>query len=397
MSTAGKAWLAVFLAGSGMRGEIIHIGQNARTGGADAVVVDQVNLVHTAQVLPLDGAGKLAGKGDAAAQIEQVIDNIDQALRAGGSDLSRTIKLNVYVRNSEVTVRVVEAVKERFGGFSKPPVSLVTGELAHPDALVAADAVGTAPPRLTYPVERRRSSALAGGPGTSHAGVLPIGPRMYLSGQAVGKETLAASAAETLKQLLQTLTFLGLTLDHVVQVKSFLKPISQAPVAEKEIVTFFKDKAPPMVFVEWKNAGPIEIELIAMGRLGAQTEGEMIEHINLPSQPASPVFSRVARLRHPKTIYFGGLFADGAASSAEQIRQAFANLKFVGRQAGTDFDHLAKATYYVANDEVSKLLNEIRPEFYNPKHPPAASKASVAGTGVEGLTFTMDMIAVPAK
>jgi enamine deaminase RidA (YjgF/YER057c/UK114 family) len=64
---------------------------------------------------------------------------------------------------------------------------------------------------------------------------------------------------------------------------------------------------------------------------------------------------------------------------------------------GSDFQHLAKATYYVTNDEIAKAHNAIRPKFYDPARPPAASKALVEGTGHNGSRYVMDMIAVPAK
>ena len=64
------------------------------------------------------------------------------------------------------------------------------------------------------------------------------------------------------------------------------------------------------------------------------------------------------------------------------------------QQAGSDFRHLAKATYYVSNDQTSARLNEIRPKFYDPKRPPAASKALVRGVGVAGTGISIDMIGV---
>ena len=61
---------------------------------------------------------------------------------------------------------------------------------------------------------------------------------------------------------------------------------------------------------------------------------------------------------------------------------------------GSDLKHLAKATYYVASDDASNRLNEIRPRLYDPARPPAASKAMVTGTGIKGRKITLDMIAV---
>jgi enamine deaminase RidA (YjgF/YER057c/UK114 family) len=57
--------------------------------------------------------------------------------------------------------------------------------------------------------------------------------------------------------------------------------------------------------------------------------------------------------------------------------------------------HLVKATYYVSDDDVSRLFNELRPEYYEDGRAPAASKAMVPAVGFSGRTITLDMIAVP--
>ena len=46
---------------------------------------------------------------------------------------------------------------------------------------------------------------------------------------------------------------------------------------------------------------------------------------------------------------------------------------------------------------MSKAHNAIRPKYYDPARPPAASKAVVAGTGRAGVRYAMDMIAVPSS
>jgi hypothetical protein len=63
--------------------------------------------------------------------------------------------------------------------------------------------------------------------------------------------------------------------------------------------------------------------------------------------------------------------------------------------SGSDLKHLVKATYYVSGDAVSLGLNQLRPRYYDPLRPPAASKAIVPGVGYSSRTLTMDMIAVP--
>ena len=75
----------------------------------------------------------------------------------------------------------------------------------------------------------------------------------------------------------------------------------------------------------------------------------------------------------------------------------FQRLQRVLSQAGSDLRHLVKATYYVSTDGASSKLNELRPDYYDPLRPPAASKARVTGVGRSKLGLGIDMIAVPAS
>jgi enamine deaminase RidA (YjgF/YER057c/UK114 family) len=112
---------------------------------------------------------------------------------------------------------------------------------------------------------------------------------------------------------------------------------------------------------------------------------------------ASPIFARVTRVDAARTIYTSGLLGKAGTSGEDQVREIFAQLKSVCDQTGSDFKHLAKATYYVAADDTSKQLNAIRPELYDPQRPPAASKAMVRGVGSPAHGIAVDMIAVPRE
>ena len=90
-----------------------------------------------------------------------------------------------------------------------------------------------------------------------------------------------------------------------------------------------------------------------------------------------------------------GLYPPQPGTGGEQVAGVFDRLKAVLARTGSDFRHLAKATYYVSADDASRKLNELRPRYYDPKRPPAASKAVVPGVGMAGRTVTLDMIAVP--
>jgi enamine deaminase RidA (YjgF/YER057c/UK114 family) len=83
------------------------------------------------------------------------------------------------------------------------------------------------------------------------------------------------------------------------------------------------------------------------------------------------------------------------SDAVEVVRDIYAQLGEVLRPVGSDLKHLVKATYYVADGEVSKALNDVRPSIYDPERPPAASKALIAGTGDAKRTIVIDMIAVP--
>jgi enamine deaminase RidA (YjgF/YER057c/UK114 family) len=171
--------------------------------------------------------------------------------------------------------------------------------------------------------------------------------------------------------------------------------MSEAATALKEIAAPFGDGVcPPVSLVEWVSSTPIEIELVVAAR---RPDGAAppLEFLTPPGMSASPVYARVVRVHSPRRIYVSGLYGStDAPNSAEEIRDLFATLTRVLDAGQSDLRHLAKATYYVAEAEPSRLLNVLRPEYYDPTRPPAASKAQVVGTGRMPRTITLDMIAV---
>jgi enamine deaminase RidA (YjgF/YER057c/UK114 family) len=223
--------------------------------------------------------------------------------------------------------------------------------------------------------------------------VLPAGPRVYISGQAEPGPDLATATRKTLESLEATLKHLGLGKEHVVQVKAFFLPMKSADVVEQEVAAFFgAPEPPPLVLVEWRMSQPIEIELIAAApKAGGE---EAIEYLATPALKPSPVFSRVARVNRGDLVYVSGLFGAAGGTGTAQVETIFAELKGILSESGSDLRHMAKATYYVSDDDASKALNDLRPKYYDPARPPAASKATVPGVGLDGCSVTLDMIAV---
>jgi enamine deaminase RidA (YjgF/YER057c/UK114 family) len=101
----------------------------------------------------------------------------------------------------------------------------------------------------------------------------------------------------------------------------------------------------------------------------------------------------VALVESNRLAYISGLAARAPGDGEAQVRDVFAQLNDILAQAGSDMRHLAKATYYVSDEDASTMLNKLRGEFFDPARPPAASKVMVQGTGVPEVTLTMDMIA----
>lgn len=350
-------------------------------GTAAAVVVDgAATLAYTAQILPLDDAGRVVGPGRADEQIAAVLDRLQAALEGSGSGLERLVRLHVYAARPDVVPAFRDAFARRPKGAARPAITCVVGALRHPEALVAVDAVAT-------------SSAERPGPGVA---LLRPGRRVFVSGQAEPATEVGEATRKTLAGLGATLAHLGLEPAHVVQLKAFVRPITAAADVEREVAAFFGDRpAPPLVLVEWQSQSPpVEIELIAHG--GRSQPGAAPEFVTPPGLSASPIYSRVAVVPESPLIFVGGLYGPEGADGRAQTRAIFSTLEQLLRQAGGDLRHLVKATYYVSDDDASRALNELRPDYYDPARPPAASKAPVSGVGAEGRGLTLDMIAVPA-
>jgi enamine deaminase RidA (YjgF/YER057c/UK114 family) len=228
----------------------------------------------------------------------------------------------------------------------------------------------------------------------AHAAVLPRGPVVYVAGDAAKGATLADMARNTVESLRATLKWMDLSDGNIVQMKAFLNPVQKTDEVREAFAAAFGDHTvPPLVFVEWTDANSIEIELIAAAPRLEKTAEVNIDYLTPPAMIASPIFSRAARINQGKRVYVSGLYGSGNEAAA-QVKDIFAQLDSLVKRGGGDLKHLAKATYYVATDDASKQLNELRPNYYDPKRPPAASKARVRGTGVEGRGLTIDMIAV---
>jgi enamine deaminase RidA (YjgF/YER057c/UK114 family) len=165
----------------------------------------------------------------------------------------------------------------------------------------------------------------------------------------------------------------------------------------EQIHVFFGDElVPPLSHVEWTSTGlPIEIEMVVAS---PPTDAEnSITVITPKGMTHSPVFSRVIWVQSDTHIFLSSVSDDASDGAVREAESVFKELKMVLKECNSDFRHLVKATYYVSSNAASSALNEIRPTLYDPKRPPAASKAAVRGIGLDVGELSVDLIAVPRK
>jgi enamine deaminase RidA (YjgF/YER057c/UK114 family) len=108
-----------------------------------AVAHDVRRLVFTAGACPLDGNGNTVAIGDVAGQAEQVMANLQVALREAGAELGDVLKSTVYVatQRQEDLLAAWDVVQRWFGEHDAPSTLLGVTVLGYHDQLVEVEAV----------------------------------------------------------------------------------------------------------------------------------------------------------------------------------------------------------------------------------------------------------------
>ncbi|MCI0624995.1 MAG: RidA family protein [Acidobacteria bacterium] len=368
--------------------------KNKETSTSFAVVVEDFPLLHTTQLLT--GEDQLRkGSNEINKQVDQVFGKLETILKEMRTGIQHLVRVNVYVANLQLVQPVKRMLARKLKHVAFPATTYVVTPLPVPEALVAIDTVSVMPSaKDDHPVLSSMSENLD----LAQVSVVPRGDKAYVSGQAAEGDLVSATR-KTLDSLQATLAFLGLTWRDVVQFKAFFQPIARAKEVQGEIKSRYAGTlTPPIVFVEWISNQPIEIELIASARHGKrlQPQGERVSYWTPPGMTASPVFSRVAMIHGGKTVYVSGVLVKALEDQEREVRKTFSVLGNLLKRANSDFRHLVKATYYVNSMKSSQALDRIRPEFYDPSRPPAASKAIVKELPEKNSSLLLDMIAVRA-
>lgn len=98
-------------------------------------------MIFVSGQLSRDASGQVVGKGDMAAQIRRVGENLRIALAAAGATPDDLVKTTTYVVDIDEFFRCVEARMEMLGAALPTSTTVEVRRLSHPDFMVEIEAV----------------------------------------------------------------------------------------------------------------------------------------------------------------------------------------------------------------------------------------------------------------
>lgn len=87
--------------------------------------------------------GSIVGEGDFDAQLAQTFANIERVLAAGGSDLSKVVKVTIYLTNMGNFPKIVEARRRWFTPPYPADTTLEVRSLALPELMLEIDVIAS--------------------------------------------------------------------------------------------------------------------------------------------------------------------------------------------------------------------------------------------------------------
>jgi enamine deaminase RidA (YjgF/YER057c/UK114 family) len=105
------------------------------------------NMVFVAGQAAVGKDNKMVGVGDITAQAEEVFQQLQQCLRAAGTDLSHVVKLNTFLTRPEDN-RPVAAVRSKYlreVGLWPASTMVIVSRLARPEMLIEVECIAVVP------------------------------------------------------------------------------------------------------------------------------------------------------------------------------------------------------------------------------------------------------------
>ena len=111
------------------------------------VVTGPVKTVYIGGQDSVDASGTIVGKGDIKLQTQQVLTNLEIAVKAAGCGVENILKWNLYVVQGQSLRQGFEAFQKFWGNRPNPPAitTAIVSALANPDFLIEMDAVAVMP------------------------------------------------------------------------------------------------------------------------------------------------------------------------------------------------------------------------------------------------------------
>ena len=360
--------------------------------GSAAVRVRRGHLVHSSSVSAKNPSGDLAK--DFASALDELADSIPTQGYDG--ELRETlVKLHVCVDPDAYSAAAIASVMSKRWPDGDAPATTVV--VASGGQTVVVDGVWQVEPKDTKQSTEEWAKSFDEKYPASTGVLSPQRDIIHLSGRAASGE-LTEAVAGTMTQLFDVLKGIDGELSDIVQVKAFIQPIDRLAEAKQVIVASFDGvDLPPIVILEWTSPSRVsEIEVIATAK-EKKENAESTSYYTPAADKPSPVFSRVGRIHGDEVIFIGGITGADGDTGISEVATLYDGLKRISAAADTDLRHFVKATYYVSDDDASAALNTLRPDYYDPKRPPAASKVAVPGVGQKDRGILIDMVAAPVK
>lgn len=92
----------------------------------------------------IDGEGKIVGSGNFDVQARQAFENLDRALRAGGSSLHNVIKVTIFLTDMSYFNRIVELRGKYFSPPYPADTIVQVSSLYSKEAMIEIEAVAIA-------------------------------------------------------------------------------------------------------------------------------------------------------------------------------------------------------------------------------------------------------------
>ncbi len=111
------------------------------------VTVVPGRLVFVSGILSRNAKGEIVGKGDMAAQIAQVFENIKTALAAAGATMEDVVKRQTFTTDIDAYFANIDARMKHGGDHRSTSTTVEVRRLSHPDFLIEVEVMAVIPER----------------------------------------------------------------------------------------------------------------------------------------------------------------------------------------------------------------------------------------------------------